>query len=51
MSDTQPAASPSRSSLLWGTALMGILALMYVAPAMGLGSWQPWETTLAELGR
>ena len=50
-SPSQPRAS-GRLSTATGLALVcGVLALLYLIPASTLGFWEPWETSLATLGR
>lgn len=58
-SDEQPAGSRRRpdrrndrgAAMLAGGGLVAVLALLYLIPAANLGFWEPWETSLATLGR
>lgn len=54
-SDEQAGARTRRSdsgrAMLLGVGLVGLLAVLYLVPAASLGFWEPWETSLATLGR
>lgn len=48
---SSPTRPQARLGLAAGAGLVALLAFIYLIPASSLGFWEPWETTLATLGR
>ena len=51
VSPNHPNASGPTSTVVGAVVVAGVLALLYLIPASTLGFWEPWETSLATLGR
>ncbi len=49
---SQPTATNrAYGGLIGGFIVIGVLAALYLVPSANLGFWEPWETSLATLGR